>query len=216
MGHGMGTGDDGGSSGASDYYMISGQDAVFNFLFYNGSNFTGNFSYSSRNVGAGKSNDVDYLHNNLQTVGVMTSTVYKGQEFVDKNGATWSLSIDKPLVLTQNSDLSFFKINEGVDASLTLVDGVVQGAQKLANVATSQASKIIPLEEVPILGIAGTVAAGITTGHKIQQFIDNPGEHWIDLVEAAGTIGIAIFAPEVLVTYQLVTTAIDLYREHHH
>ncbi|SDE16086.1 hypothetical protein SAMN05216464_104178 [Mucilaginibacter pineti] len=39
----------------------------------------------------------------------------------------------------------------------------------------------------------------ISTGHKIYQGITDFKHYWFDLVEGLGTIGVALFAPEVLV-----------------
>lgn len=114
---------------------------------------------------------------------------------------------------TSREENSFMKYNDFFDISMTATDAYVQGAQKIANLATKQSKPIVSLEKVPVLGVVSTVATGITTGHKLYEFFNDPKEHWIDGLEALGTIGIAIFAPEALILYQIGVTIVDLARE---
>lgn len=92
----------------------------------------------------------------------------------------------------------------GTDAALHLSDGSLSGIKGV--VPTS-------LEDIPVLGALGTLAAGVTAGDKIYQGIKDPRHHWVDAVEGIGTVGVAIFAPEALLGYALVEMAIDIYRK---
>ena len=200
MGHGLGTGDDGGSFGSSDYYKLSGQ-AAFDFIFYNGSDYSGNYSYSSANVGAGSSNSGDFLHNNLQTVGVMSSTVYKGTEFVDGDGATWSLNFDKELDLTQNAEgINNTEFGTGFQGNTIgfnkIKDGVISGAQLATDVSQTTwtgLSKIAGASEVLVdIGERATIAGIAISVMDAGGHILSGNGTWRDGVTLVGALFTAV------------------------
>ena len=79
-----------------------------------------------------------------------------------------------------------------------------QISEQLGNVAKwgSATSKIV--------GVASTVTTAIVAGHKMSEFINDPKKHWVDGLEAAGTVVVGLLCPECLLAYSLGVGIIDL------
>lgn len=60
------------------------------------------------------------------------------------------------------------QVADATDKAMVANDGVLQGAQKLANAASTTKNAITILEEVPVLGKVGLVAAGVVNIPMIQ------------------------------------------------
>ena len=59
------------------------------------------------------------------------------------------------------------QVADATDKAMVATDGVLQGAQKLANAASTTKNAITTLEEIPVLGKVGIVATGVVAGHQI-------------------------------------------------
>ena|GEM_PF-1676444 len=63
-----------------------------------------------------------------------------------------------------------------------------------------------------VVGVASTVTTAIVAGHKMSEFINDPKGHWVDGLEAAGTVVVGILCPECLLAYSIGVGIIDLFR----
>ena len=104
------------------------------------------------------------------------------------------------------------QVADATDKAMVAADGMLQGAQRLANAASTTKNAITTLEEIPVLGKVGIVAAGIVAGHQIYDGYQN-GDY-LKMAEGIGTIGVNIFFPEVAIPYAVLTYAIDALRNH--
>jgi RHS repeat-associated protein len=103
------------------------------------------------------------------------------------------------------------KVADVTDKAMVATNGMLQGAQKLANTVSTTKNAITTLEEVPVLGKLGIVTAGVVAGHQIYDGYKK-GDY-LEMAEGIGSIAVNIFFPEVAIPYAILTYAIDAMRK---